>query len=257
MILTVSLVFALSSCGSFGEETYVVKFDANGPENPKRQTVERGDKAEEPDVPSNPGYVFVGWFYDDDEWDFSDAVTENMTLDAEWELCENHKDKNEDFVCDKCDKEVLTLHEELGLKFYLPEEFRKFNTVTADIHYSTPDVRFQVQYMPKTDFEDVEMGYYISFDMTVKEYTEFLINENGWADPEKNEQYTYDEARNATEFSFFWSPDPDDIPYSYYRITIMKNETAFYVVMFLCDEDKYSEYNDMIEDLSELLSIAK
>ena len=161
------------------------------------------------------------------------------------------------FTLASCDNGHYKNYSELGLSFRLPKEFRKLNTGTADIHYSTPDVKFEVQYMPKTDFEDIEMGYYISFNMTVKEYTEFLINENGWADPEKNEQYTYDEARNATEFSFFWSPDPDDIPYSYYRITIMKNETAFYVVMFLCDEDKYSEYNDMIEDLSELLSIAK
>ncbi len=151
----------------------------------------------------------------------------------------------------------LVEHSELGLNFMLPNEFRKFTVQTADIHYSTPEAKFEVQYMPKTDFEDIEMGYYISFDMTVKEYTEFLIEENGWADPEKTEQYTYDEARDATNFSFFWSPDRNLFPYEYYYFTVMKNEYAFYVAMFSCEQDLYPNYNEKFEEWSRHLSLYK
>ena len=160
------------------------------------------------------------------------------------------------FTLASCDNGHYKNYSELGLSFRLPKEFRKLNTGTADIHYSTPDVKFEVQYMPKTDFEDIEMGYYISFNMTVKEYTEFLINENGWADPEKTEQYTYDEARDATGFSFFWTPDPSEFPYSYYRMTIMKSDTAFYGILFTCEQDKYEEYNEAFEEWSSYLKLS-
>ena len=259
VILAVSLIFALSSCDNSkkDEETYTVRFDANGAEKPKRQTVDRGDEAVEPDTPTKIGYVFVGWFYNEEEWDFSNPVKKNMTLVAKWERCEDHKDENEDLLCDKCSEEFLVLYEELGLKFYLPNEFRKYASSVADIYYKTSDATFEVQYMPKEEFDDVEMGYVIPFNMTVKEYTDFLISENGWTDPDKTEQYTYDEKRDSTSFTTFWTPDPEEYPWEYYYVTVMKNEKAFYVVFFICDEYKYMDYSDMFESLSERLSIEK
>ena len=149
----------------------------------------------------------------------------------------------------------MTDYTELGLNFSLPDDFRKFTVQGATLHYSTPDVTFEVQYMPKTDFEDEELGYYISFDMTVKEYAEFLINENGWADPDKTEQYVYDEARDAVSFYIFWTPDPEEFPWSYYYFTILKSSYAFYAVMFTCEEEKYPEYSDKFVAWSNMLSL--
>lgn len=146
---------------------------------------------------------------------------------------------------------------ELGLNFKLPKDFRKLTVQGADLHYSTPDASFELQYMPKSEFEDAEMGYYISFDMTVKEYAEFLINENGWADSEKTEQYVYDEARDAASFYFFWTPDIEEFPYSYYYFTIMKSSYAFYVVMFSCEEEKYPEYSEKFVAWSNYLSLVE
>lgn len=146
---------------------------------------------------------------------------------------------------------------ELGLNFKLPEDFRKFTVQGASLHYSTPDVTFEVQYMPKTDFDDVELGYYINFDMTVQEYADFLIKENGWTDSEKTEQYTYDESRNAASFYIFWTPDIEEFPYSYYHFTILKNSYAFYVVMFSCEEEKYPEYKDKIAAWSSYVSLVE
>ena len=144
---------------------------------------------------------------------------------------------------------------ELGLNFTLPKDFRKFTVQNADLHYSTIDATFEVQYMPKTDFEDVELGYYIDFDMTVQEYADFLIKENGWTDPDKTEQYVYDEARDAASFYFFWTPDPEEFPYSYYYFTILKSSYAFYAVMFTCEEEKYPEYNEKFIAWSSYLSL--
>ena len=162
------------------------------------------------------------------------------------------------FSLSSCEKKTGSNdYSELGINFHLPDDFRKFTVASADIHYSTPDVTFEVQYMPKTDFEDVEMGYYISFDMTVKEYTEFLIEENGWENPDKTEQYTYDEKRDAASFSIFWTPDPDEFPYSYYYFTVMKSESAFYVAMFSCEEEKYPEYSEKFVAWSDYLSLVE
>ena len=47
---------------------------------------------------------------------------------------------------------------EMGLNFRLPDNFRKLTVQGADIHYSTPDVTFEVQVMPKSEFEDSEIG---------------------------------------------------------------------------------------------------
>ena len=160
------------------------------------------------------------------------------------------------FSLSSCDKKgELVDYSELGINFRLPEEFRKFTVATADIHYSTPDVTFEVQYMPKEDFDDIEMGYYIPFDMTVKEYTEFLISENGWTDPDKTEQYTYDEKRDSTSFTIFWTPDPNEYDWEYYYFTIMKNEYAFYVAMFLCKEEKYPDYSEKFVEWSSYLNL--
>ncbi len=146
---------------------------------------------------------------------------------------------------------------ELGLNFKLPKDFRKFTVQGADLHYSTPDVTFEVQYMPKSEFEDVEMGYYISFDMSVKEYTEFLITENGWTDSTKTEQYVYDETRDAASFYVFWTPDIEEFPYTYYYFTIMKSSYAFYAIMFSCEEEKYPEYNEKFIAWSNYLSLVE
>ena len=137
-----------------------------------------------------------------------------------------------------CEETGYKNYTELGLKFRLPKDFRKFYLQNIDIHYSTPDANFEVQVLPKSEFEDVEMGYYISFDMTVKEYTEFFIKENEWKC-----EYTYDETRDATNFYVFWTPS-EDFEYTYYYITIMKSENAFYIIMMSCVESNYPVYEE-------------
>ena len=45
-----------------------------------------------PEEPRKPGYTFKGWYYGNDEYDFTTEVTKNMKLKAIWE--KNKEDNN-------------------------------------------------------------------------------------------------------------------------------------------------------------------
>lgn len=68
--------------------TYTVTFNANGHGTaPAAQTVESGSKATEPTAPTADGYTFGGWYKEPsctNRWDFSTAVTSDITLYAKW-----------------------------------------------------------------------------------------------------------------------------------------------------------------------------
>ena len=51
------------------------------------ETVEYGKSVQQPsssDIPDRPGYVFDGWYFNEEKYDFSSYVTEDMTLKAHW-----------------------------------------------------------------------------------------------------------------------------------------------------------------------------
>jgi len=70
--------------------TYTVSFDSQGGSpTPEDQTVEDGDSAALPAEPSRSGYAFTGWFTEASggaQWNFADAITEEKTLYAQWEI---------------------------------------------------------------------------------------------------------------------------------------------------------------------------
>ena len=77
---------SVSSDGS--TKTYIVKFETNGGNTIKSQTLEKNEKVEEPNVPAKDGYTFVGWYTDKaltQEYDFDTKVTKGFTLYAKWE----------------------------------------------------------------------------------------------------------------------------------------------------------------------------
>lgn len=66
---------------------YTVTFITDGGSSVDSQTVLKGDSAIEPDDPTKDTYVFDGWYIDDqatEPYDFSEAVTGNLTLTARW-----------------------------------------------------------------------------------------------------------------------------------------------------------------------------
>lgn len=68
--------------------TLTVTFDvAGGTPTIDDQEIVYGNTLEEPTVPTKEGYIFRGWTYNTagDVWNFSDKVTESMTMVAKWE----------------------------------------------------------------------------------------------------------------------------------------------------------------------------
>ncbi len=67
--------------------TYTVTFETNGGTEIEEQTVAEGETAEKPDDPVREGFVFDGWYSDEgltEEYDFSEPVTEDITVYARW-----------------------------------------------------------------------------------------------------------------------------------------------------------------------------
>lgn len=81
-IFILCLLLALSSC----TKTYTVTFDSNGGSAVESQKIEEGGYATEPTAPLREGFTFLGWYHDNDKWDFSHyVVNENTTLKAKWQ----------------------------------------------------------------------------------------------------------------------------------------------------------------------------
>ncbi len=70
-------------------EAVTVTFESNGGSEVDAQIIPVGSLATEPVPPTLEDNTFVGWFTDnntfDNEFDFTEAVTENITLYAKWE----------------------------------------------------------------------------------------------------------------------------------------------------------------------------
>jgi uncharacterized repeat protein (TIGR02543 family) len=69
------------------EQTYTVRFVANGGVPDSTQTIKSGEKAAVPAEPTRSGYKFQGWYTaaaGGDEYNFNSAVTGDLTLYAHW-----------------------------------------------------------------------------------------------------------------------------------------------------------------------------
>ena len=65
-------------------KTFTVKFDSKGGTSVKSQKVENGQTATEPDDIVYEGYIFEGWYLNNNKYDFETPVTKNITLVAKW-----------------------------------------------------------------------------------------------------------------------------------------------------------------------------
>lgn len=73
--------------GGGSANLYTVKFDTNGGSSVSSQTVSHGESIIRTASPAKDGFTFEGWYMDKNltkPYDFSSAVTENITLYASW-----------------------------------------------------------------------------------------------------------------------------------------------------------------------------
>jgi len=64
--------------------TKTINFDSKGGSEVDAQTIVFGSVANEPDAPTRDGYTFDGWYLTGSQYDFSTAVTDDITLMAVW-----------------------------------------------------------------------------------------------------------------------------------------------------------------------------
>lgn len=67
------------------EKKYYVVFDTDKAVSIPTQTLKLGEKATRPQDPKKDGYTFLGWYYNNKEYDFNSPVTSNIILTAKWQ----------------------------------------------------------------------------------------------------------------------------------------------------------------------------
>ena len=83
IVLAIILIMLFS-----GKKEYTVSFESNGGTKVEEQIVKEGETATEPEEPTRLGYIFLGWYIDEeteDKFDFNTKITGNLTLLARWE----------------------------------------------------------------------------------------------------------------------------------------------------------------------------
>ncbi len=73
------------------KKEYTVSFNSNGGSTVAKQTIKEGGKVNKPNDPTRSGYRFVEWQLNNKTYDFSTAVTSDITLVAKWENMSDKK----------------------------------------------------------------------------------------------------------------------------------------------------------------------
>ncbi len=81
VVIAVIIILLLRGCGA---KEYKVTFDSNGGTAISEIIVKENETITKPADPTREGYVFVGWYYNDELFDFSTKITKDMVLEARW-----------------------------------------------------------------------------------------------------------------------------------------------------------------------------
>ena len=65
-------------------KTSIIIFDSNGGSFIENQEILYNGKISKPRNPTRIGYEFIGWYYNNQEWNFNNVVKEDVTLIAQW-----------------------------------------------------------------------------------------------------------------------------------------------------------------------------
>ncbi len=81
--LLILLIIIILIC-VFREQKYRVTFDSNGGSEVNYIVVKEDDKIQRPEDPKRNGYIFTGWYYNSELYNFDTPVKQNIILKAEW-----------------------------------------------------------------------------------------------------------------------------------------------------------------------------
>lgn len=107
LIVISIVIFAINN-----NKSYTVTFNSDGGTEVASQTVNKNKTVKEPEKPTKEGYVFLGWYDENDlKFNFNTKIDKDITLTAKWE-----KDKdNITGISVVSDKTEITVDEEVVL----------------------------------------------------------------------------------------------------------------------------------------------
>ncbi|MBQ7387346.1 MAG: InlB B-repeat-containing protein [Clostridia bacterium] len=83
---TMPVTASMTLTAAWRPEHVTVKFDTvGGSAAPTPSVIGYGETVSEPATPTKNNAIFLGWYYGESKWDFSTAITENITLYAKWQ----------------------------------------------------------------------------------------------------------------------------------------------------------------------------
>ena len=201
------ILMLLASCNK--KPTMVtVTFDSNGGSSVLAQVIKKGDKAIRPEDPIYEGYDFDNWFYQNEVWDFTKAVNNNMTLKANW------TPKNDDPILDIFHTvSFYDLNKELIYAFQVndgecignPEGLNNFLALNANYsEYVKYEWRYEGEKWIDTNTvtSDLDLYFYVEYDLSINDD---LIYEN-------SSSYLKDSSNN-----YYWGYESDFDFASYYK----------------------------------------
>ena len=90
VIIAIIIILLLKACGG-KKEQFKVTFDTNGGTAVESLMVDKDGTFKRPKDPTKEGYIFAGWYYNDELYDFNTKVTGNMKLEARWDVADDGK----------------------------------------------------------------------------------------------------------------------------------------------------------------------
>ncbi|MGN0348381.1 MAG: InlB B-repeat-containing protein [Roseburia sp.] len=92
-----------------------VTFDSDNGSTVREEKVLRGQKVTEPTAPAKADYSFEGWYNGDAKYDFTKAVTENITLTAWWKDIVNPVITGLENAKTYCYEQTVTVSDNIGI----------------------------------------------------------------------------------------------------------------------------------------------
>lgn len=196
LLVSTLFIFVITLCAC--QTKYKVTFDIDENIN-TYQIVKKGECIVDP-LPTKEGYVFLGWYYNDEPFDVNTAIEKNMTLSAKWSpldckvtfVIDEDNKVEVDYVYGNLVKEIKKPEKEdyIFLGWYLGEEKFDFTKqLTSDVTLKAKFVK-DSEYKPeltisfnstgaKVEIDDIKVNRldeYSNLPIVSREGYEFL----GW-----------------------------------------------------------------------------
>lgn len=197
ILILICLFFLLTSY-SCNKNKIEVTFDSDGGTLINSIEVKKGKTISKPSDPTKEGYTFVGWYLDDEIFDFNISLKEDITLTAKWNINEylvtfitdsNDVINNQKIKYNEKANQPLnpTKKEHIFLGWYINDELYNFNNpVTKDITLTAKwekieEIKFKITY----HFDDKTEEIYVSQNEKFIEKKYILTNDedynfDGW-----------------------------------------------------------------------------